>query len=159
MTDTIQSSADLIDLTTDIVVAYLAKHPMGQGEIAPLISSVHAALGKLGQAEPEAAKPVPAVPAKKSVTPDYIISLEDGRRYKSLRRHLSARGLTPEEYRAKWGLPASYPMVAANYAKRRSELAKSMGLGRKAEAPARVTGKAAKAKAAPRAAGGRTKRR
>jgi predicted transcriptional regulator len=76
------------------------------------------------------------VPIKKSVTPDYIISLEDGRRYKSLKRHLTGRGLTPAEYRAKWGLPHDYPMVAANYAAQRSELAKAIGLGRKRAEPA-----------------------
>jgi predicted transcriptional regulator len=80
---------------------------------------------------PEAERPVPAVPIKKSISHDYIISLEDGRRYKSLKRHLSGRGLTPEQYREKWGLPVDYPMVAPSYAQQRSELAKSMGLGRK----------------------------
>ena len=85
-------------------------------------------------AKPEDLKP--AVPIRKSVTPDYIISLEDGRKFKSLRRHLSSQyGLTPDEYRAKWGLPADYPMVAPNYAAARSALAKTMGLGRKAEEP------------------------
>jgi len=84
--------------------------------------------------------PSPAVPVKKSITPDHLISLEDGKRYKSLRRHLSTRGLTPEQYREKWGLPRDYPMVAPNYSKQRSELAKSAGLGqmrrKAAEAPA-----------------------
>jgi predicted transcriptional regulator len=81
---------------------------------------------------------VPPVSIKKSVTPDYLISLEDGRQYKSLKRHLSGRGLTPDEYRAKWGLPRQYPMVAPNYAAQRSELAKSLGLGRKREAAPEV---------------------
>jgi predicted transcriptional regulator len=84
---------------------------------------------------PEAEKPVPAVAIKKSVTPDYIISLEDGRQYKSLKRHLSGRGLTPAEYRTKWGLPHDYPMVAPNYAAQRSEMAKAIGLGRKRVEP------------------------
>jgi predicted transcriptional regulator len=93
---------------------------------------VHAALENLGkpvQKEPE--KPTPPVPIKKSITPDYLISLEDGKRYKSLKRHLAGRGLTPEQYREKWGLPWDYPMVAPTYSAQRSELARSLGLGRK----------------------------
>jgi predicted transcriptional regulator len=89
------------------------------------------------QATPEPEPLVPAVPIRKSVTPDYIISLEDGRKFKSLKRHLQGTyGMTPDEYRAKWGLPRDYPMVAPNYAKARSDLAKKMGLGRKTSAPA-----------------------
>jgi predicted transcriptional regulator len=98
---------------------------------------------------PEAAKPVPAVPIKKSVTPDYLISLEDGRRYKSLKRHLSGHGLTPAEYRRKWGLSNDYPMVAPNYAATRSALAKSMGLGRKRVDTAAQTAQKATAPAKP----------
>jgi predicted transcriptional regulator len=89
-------------------------------------------LGVLEAPPIEEEKPKPAVPIKKSITPDYLISLEDGRRYKSLKRHLGGRGLTPDQYREKWGLASDYPMVAPNYAKQRSDLAKSMGLGRKA---------------------------
>jgi predicted transcriptional regulator len=102
-----------------------------------LIASIHTAIAGLSAPAPapEAEKPVPAVPIKKSVTPDYIISLEDGRQYKSLKRHLTGRGLTPADYRAKWGLPRDYPMVAANYAARRSEMAKAIGLGRKPAEP------------------------
>ena len=95
-----------------------------------VIASVHAALQGLAtpkQAEPE--KPEPRVPIKKSVTPDFLISLEDGKKYKTLKRHLGKLGLTAEEYRAKWRLPADYPIVAPNYAAKRSELAKSSGLG------------------------------
>ena len=107
-----------------------------------MISDVHSALKQApnGKAEPTPEPQQPAVSVKKSVTPDYIISLENGQKFKSLKRHLmNSYGMTPAEYRAKWGLPSDYPMVAPNYAKSRSELAKSMGLGRKAkpeEAPA-----------------------
>jgi predicted transcriptional regulator len=102
-------------------------------ELPALIASVHSALQNAANGAKEAPPPplVPPVPIKKSITPDHIISLEDGRGYKSMRRHLTSRGLTPDEYRRKWGLPHDYPMVAPNYAKARSELAKSMGLGQK----------------------------
>jgi predicted transcriptional regulator len=123
-------------ITRDIVVAVLARNPtapVALDAVKQLISEVYAAVSNLGApSEPEKVELTPAVPVKKSVTPDYLVSLEDGRRYKSLKRHLGGRGLTPEQYRAKWRLPADYPMVAANYAKVRSDLAKSMGLGRKA---------------------------
>ena len=137
---------DFVELTAEVVAAYVMHNPVQSGDLAELIASVHASLAGLGQpaAPPPAEKPVPAVPIKKSLSADFIISLEDGRRYKSLKRHLSGRGLTPERYRERWGLPSDYPMVAPNYAKQRSELAKSMGLGRQrrredeevAEAPA-----------------------
>ncbi len=101
------------------------------GDLPSLIQTVHGAL--LSIASESVEKPIeapsPAVPVKKSITPDHLISLEDGKRYKSLKRHLRKHGLTPEQYRAKWGLPSDYPMVAANYAAQRSELAKSLGLG------------------------------
>lgn len=139
MTEELQSSAHtLVELAADIVSAYVSKNPVPVGELPALIGQVHSALrdvaGNKEQGKPEALKP--AVPIGKSVTPDYIISLEDGKKYKSLKRHLSARyGLTPEEYRAKWGLSPTYPMVAPNYATSRSVLAKSMGLGRKSREP------------------------
>ncbi|MER8401157.1 MucR family transcriptional regulator [Mesorhizobium sp. M0317] len=128
----------LIELTADVVSAYVSNNPVPVGDLPALIGQVHAALkgtaGSVSAAEPEALKP--AVPIKKSVTPDYIISLEDGKKFKSLKRHLSTQhGLTPDEYRAKWGLPADYPMVAPNYAATRSALAKTMGLGRKPKEP------------------------
>ena len=88
-------------------------------------------------------KPTPAVPIKKSITPDFLISLEDGKRYKSLKRHLTGRGLTPEQYREKWGLARDYPMVAPNYAAKRSELARSMGLGQQRKGKARMAAKTA----------------
>ena len=123
---------EAVALTADIVSAYVSNNSVEAAEIASLINQVHQALTQAahGQpAEPEA-PPVPAVPVKKSVTADYLISLEDGRKYKSLKRHLSTRGMTPDDYRAKWGLPKDYPMVAASYSAQRSSLAKSLGLGR-----------------------------
>ena len=124
----------LVELTANLVSAYVSNNPVPVRELSDLIGSVHAALkgmtGTVVSTKPEELKP--AVPIKKSVTSDYIISLEDGRKFKSLKRHLSSHyGLTPDEYRTKWGLPADYPMVAPNYAAARSALAKGMGLGRK----------------------------
>ncbi|WP_298964589.1 MucR family transcriptional regulator [uncultured Methylobacterium sp.] len=121
-----------IALASDIVSAYVANNSVPMGDLASLIQGVHDALSKLGTEPVQAAeKPVPPVPIRKTVTPDYLISLEDGQRYRTLKRHLAGRGLTPEQYRQKWGLPPDYPMVAANYAAQRSELAKSIGLGQK----------------------------
>ena len=124
-----------IELTAEIVSAYVSNNPVPAAELPAFIASVHSALVTLGTPsapEPEKAQK-PAVNPKKSVFPDYIISLEDGKHYKSLKRHLMANfGLTPEEYRIKWGLPSDYPMVAPSYAAARSALAKQMGLGRKA---------------------------
>jgi predicted transcriptional regulator len=135
--ETGSTGPDLVELTTDVIAAYVSKNSISQSDLPGLIASVHAAITGLTApaAGPEAEKPVPAVPIKKSVTPDYIISLEDGRQYKSLKRHLGGRGLTPAEYRSKWGLPHDYPMVAPSYAAQRSALAKSMGLGRKPAEP------------------------
>ncbi|RWE12556.1 MAG: MucR family transcriptional regulator [Mesorhizobium sp.] len=134
MTEEAENNTDaLIELTADVVSAYVSNNPVPVGELPALITQVHAALkdtigGPVTRPEPL----TPAVSIKKSVTPDYIISLEDGKKFKSLKRHLSTHyGLTPDEYRAKWGLPADYPMVAPNYAAARSALAKTMGLGRK----------------------------
>ncbi|ACL58966.1 MucR family transcriptional regulator [Methylobacterium nodulans] len=128
---------DLAGLTARIVGAYVAHNAVPTAELPVLIASVHGALAALGRpAEHEAPALVPPVPIRKTVTPDAIISLEDGRPYKSLKRHLATRGLTPEQYREKWGLPPTYPMVAESYAERRSELAKQFGLGRRAEAKA-----------------------
>lgn len=121
---------ELAALTSQIVSAFVAQHKLGTGELPDLISSVHGALAGLGrEIAPEPERPTPMMPIKKTVTDDYLISLEDGRHYKSLKRHLSGRGLTPASYREKWGLPRDYPMVAPAYARRRSELAKSLGLG------------------------------
>ena len=148
---------ELAKLTSDIVAAYVANNKVSSAELSDVIASVHAALRGLDaekQREPE--KPVPMVPVKRSITPDYLISLEDGRRYKSLKRHLSGRGLTPAQYREKWGLPKEYPMVAPNYAKQRSELARALGLGqqrRKRPPKEPVADVAAGAEAAPRKRG------
>jgi predicted transcriptional regulator len=124
-----------IELTADVVSAYVSNNPVPVGELSKLIADVYTALGRVNgaSAAPAEAEPQkPAVPIKKSVTADYILCLEDGRPFKSLKRHLSAHyGMTPDEYRAKWKLSSDYPMVAPNYAASRSALAKSMGLGRK----------------------------
>ena len=135
-------------LTAEIVSAYVANNAVQSDQLSKLIQEVHTALVKapIAAATPEQNPLTPAVPIKKSVTPDYIISLEDGKEFKSLKRHLRGQyDMSPEEYRAKWGLPRDYPMVAPNYAKARSELAKSMGLGRKRPAsPARESGRTRK---------------
>jgi predicted transcriptional regulator len=117
-----------IELTGDIVSAYVAGNNLQRSELPTLIADVHAALTNLGKPPPEP-QAEPPVPIKQTIKPDYIVSLEDGRRYKSLKRHLRGKGLTPEQYRQKWGLRPDYPMVAPNYSKARSELAKTLGLG------------------------------
>ena len=125
-------------LTTDVVSAYVTNNAVRVSELPALIASVSAAFGGLGSAPPPEPEELrPPVSIKKSITPDYLISLEDGRQYKSLKRHLAGRGLTPAQYREKWGLPSTYPMVAPSYSKQRSELAKSLGLGQiRTNAPA-----------------------
>ena len=122
--------ADLIGLAADIVSAYVSNNSVPASEVPGLIGAIHSSLTQLGTpTAPEPEKLTPPVPIKRTVTPDHIISLEDGKPYKTLKRHLSGRGLTPDQYRQKWGLPPDYPMVAANYAAQRSELAKTSGLG------------------------------
>ncbi len=121
-----------IDLTANIVSAYLSNNPTPASEIPNLISQVHSALMRVssGRSEAPAEPAKPAVSLKKSINPDYLVCLEDGKRFKSLKRHLRTQySMTPEQYRDKWGLPADYPMVAPNYAVARSQLAKQMGLG------------------------------
>lgn len=142
----------LVGLAADIVSAYVSNNHATPADLVDLIASVHASLAKLGgeQEAPPAEPLVPAVPIRKSVTPEAIICLEDGRAFKTLKRHLSTSyGMTPDQYRAKWGLPADYPMVAPAYAERRSALAKALGLGRKAAtaAPATRAKRVAKPKA------------
>jgi predicted transcriptional regulator len=130
MNDT--TGKNFIDLTTTIVSAYVSNNPMPASELPALISQIHAALLRVstGRAELPLEPAKPAVPVKKSMTADYLICLEDGKRFKSLKRHLRTQyGMTPEQYRDKWGLPPDYPMVAPNYAVARSQLAKKMGLG------------------------------
>jgi predicted transcriptional regulator len=123
---------ELVEMTAEIVSAYVGANQVDAAALPTLIDTVFQSLKGLGT-EPEVAveqASAPAVSLKKSVTPEYIICLEDGRKFKSLKRHLRTRyNMTPEEYRAKWGLPHDYPMVAPNYAKARSDLAKRMGLG------------------------------
>jgi predicted transcriptional regulator len=135
-------NSETVALATDIVSAFVSNNKVAAGDLPGMISQVYKALDDVanGAKPQEAAAPLtPAVPIKKSITPDFLISLEDGQKYKSLKRHLSTRGMTPDEYRAKWGLPRDYPMVAANYSAQRSQLAKALGLGqggRGATAPA-----------------------
>ena len=127
------SDHDLLRMTADVVTAYVGNNTVAPAELAEVIRTVHASLREAhGGEAAAAAPPKPAVPIKKSITPDYLICLEDGRELKMLKRHLrTTYGMTPDEYRAKWGLDADYPMVAPNYAKRRSEFAKQIGLGQK----------------------------
>lgn len=129
---------ELLELTADIVAAYVSNNPLPVSELGRVIADTYTAISKLQAAPalPQEEKRAPAVPIKKSVTPDFIICLEDGKQFKSLKRHIGTHyNLTPDEYRAKWGLPADYPMVAPNYAAARSQLAKAIGLGRKAAVP------------------------
>ena len=131
------ASSTYIDLAADIVSAYVSNNSVPAGDLPGLISQVHLALARVGNgaAEASADAPKPAIAIKKSITPDYIICLEDGKKFKSLKRHLRTHyNLSPEEYRDKWGLPPDYPMVAPNYAAQRSEFAKKIGLGRSAPA-------------------------
>lgn len=131
-----ETKPGLVELTAQIVSAYVSKNAIGASDIPQLISETHAALSRTagGPAEPEKEEPKPRVPVKKSVMPDFIICLEDGKKFKSLKRHLRTHyNLSPEEYREKWGLPPDYPMVAPNYARARSDLAKKMGLGTRKE--------------------------
>ena len=122
----------LLTLTADIVAAHVSNNSVAVSDLPGLISSVHSALDKASAGEPEPEELEPAVPIKNSVKRDYIICLEDGKKLKMLKRHLNtAYDMTPEDYRAKWGLPADYPMVAPAYAEQRRQLAKDIGLGRK----------------------------
>jgi predicted transcriptional regulator len=127
------ATSDPIELAAEILTAFVANNSVPRAELAALFEGLHAALKRLadgGEVAPaDIEKPEPAVSIRKSVTPDYLICLDDGLKFKSLRRHLTALEMTPEQYRAKWSLPADYPMVAANYAAQRSALAKNSGLG------------------------------
>jgi predicted transcriptional regulator len=133
-----QYHSDAVELAAEIVASYVAHNSVPASELAHLIHNVHSALTSLGQpVVAEVKHQEPAVPVKKSVTPDYIICLEDGKKFKSLKRHLRTKfEMGPEEYRAKWGLPSDYPMVSPNYAAARSNLALAMGLGQKRQANA-----------------------
>ncbi len=135
-----QKSDDILRLATEIVAAYVSNNPIPVSEVPAMIKSVHGTLGSLVgvlQNEVQTAQR-PAIPIKRSITPDYIVCLEDGKKLKMLKRYLRSNfNMTPEEYRAKWGLPADYPMVAPNYAAQRSEFAKKIGLGRTASSSGR----------------------
>jgi predicted transcriptional regulator len=132
--------SELIEITASLVAAYVGGNSVAATDVPGLIRSVHTALaGVEGDVGPiEAASRAPAVSIKRSITPDYLVCLEDGRKFKSLKRHLRTKyDLSPEQYRAKWDLAKNYPMVAPNYAKARSELAKQMGLGQGGRKPPR----------------------
>lgn len=150
---------DAVSLASDIVVAYVSKNAVPRAELPALIADIHAAIDRLhtGTVQVPETKLAPAVPIKKSVTADYIVCLEDGKKFKSLKRHLTTHyNLSPAEYREKWGLPRDYPMVAPAYAAARSSLAKIMGLGRKrtevAPAPPPVEAKPKRGRAPRKAA-------
>lgn len=134
MTDQ-NNSAELLKLTAEIVAAHVSNNTLPASELPQLISQVHTSLSDTGRASSSEERPAPAVSVKKSVMPDYIVCLEDGKKLKMLKRHLkTSYDLTPEQYRERWGLAADYPMVAPNYAKRRSALAKEIGLGKRGRA-------------------------
>lgn len=123
---------EIIEMTAEIVAAYVENNTISTTDLPDLIQSVHRALNSIssGAETVETAPKEPAVPVRRSITPEYLICLEDGRKFKSLKRHLRTKyNMSPEDYRGKWGLPKDYPMVAPNYAKARSDLAKQMGLG------------------------------
>ncbi len=140
MTEEVNTPAgnELFELTADIVAAYVGNNAVPANELPALINDVYKALSSAvtdGGEEKKKEELKPAVPIRRSVHPDYIICLEDGKKFKSLKRHLRTHyDMSPEEYREKWGLPPDYPMVAPNYAKARSELAKKMGLGQRRKA-------------------------
>jgi predicted transcriptional regulator len=138
-----ESSSELLKLVSEIVASYVSNNPVPVSELPAMIRSVHATLGGLtgSLAIDAVTSQKPAVTIKKSITPEYLICLEDGKKLKMLKRYLRSRyGLSPDQYRTKWGLPADYPMVASNYAAQRSEFAKKIGLGRSAPAKGRRRG-------------------
>jgi predicted transcriptional regulator len=144
------ADSNMIEMAAELVAAFVSNNSVPSSELPNLIQTVHAAvLGLAKGVDQQPAKEEPKEPAvaiKKSITPEYLICLEDGKHFKSLKRHLASHGLTPDQYRAKWKLPANYPMVAPNYAAKRSELAKAIGLGQVAgSAAARKPGRPAKA--------------
>jgi len=152
MTTSDAESSQSIELAAEIVAAFVANNSLPIAELFALIQSTHAALERLASGPldtaPQVEKKEPAVSIRKSITPDFLVCLDDGKKFKSLRRHLATLGMTPDQYRAKWGLPSDYPMVAPNYAAARSQLAKQSGLGqlRKNAAPAKKASAAAPSK-------------
>ena len=143
------SDPKFVELTANIVSAYVGNHSVPVGEIPALISQVHAALARVSSGADLAAEPLkPAIPVKKSITPEYLVCLEDGKKLTMMRRYLMTNfGMTPDEYRAKWNLPKDYPMVAPNYAEKRRELAKQIGLGTKGRGGGRKPAARGRAKA------------
>ena len=136
------SNADVLGLTAQIVSAHVSNNSVTTDALPSLIQEVYRTLSGVGKEQAPPERPQPAVPVKKSVFPDHIVCLEDGRKFKSLKRHLRTKyNMSPDEYRAKWALPKDYPMVAPNYAKARSDLAKQMGLGQGGRQAARPAGK------------------
>jgi predicted transcriptional regulator len=152
MTTSDVESSQSIELDAEIVAAFVANNSLPIAELPALIQSTHAALERLASGPldtaPQVEKKEPAVSIRKSITPNFLVCLDDGKKFKSLRRHLATLGMTPDQYRAKWGLPSDYPMVAPNYAAARSQLAKQSGLGqlRKNAAPAKKASAAAPSK-------------
>jgi predicted transcriptional regulator len=149
----VDDNTELLTLTADIAAAYVSNNTVQATDVPSVIQTIYRALAGVGSAAvapaPEPQKP--AVPIKKSITPDFLISLEDGKKYKSLKRHLRTQyNMSPEDYRAKWGLQKDYPMVAPNYAASRSALAKSMGLGRGGAAKPAAKAKAPRTPRAPK---------
>lgn len=134
MTDEHSHAAELIELTAEVVAAYVSNNPVQAAALPDLIASVHASLAGINKpADPPALAQVPAVDPKRSVFPDHLVCLEDGKKFRTLRKHLwSEHNLTPDEYRTKWDLPGNYPMVSPNYSATRSALAKAAGLGKAA---------------------------
>ncbi len=137
------SREEMLRMTTDVVSAYVGNNATATNQLPDLIKTVHGSLNALGEAQAVEAAPKPAVPVRRSLTPEYLVCLEDGKKLKMLKRYLrTTYDMSPDDYRQKWGLPADYPMVAPNYAKRRSEFAKRIGLGRRGrggQPEARVT--------------------
>ncbi len=145
-------TSSVIDLTTAIVASYVTNNPTRPADLPDLIHAVQRALAGLGEPEPvlDERKP-PAVSVRRSITPDYLVCLEDGRHFKTLKRHLrTSYGLTPDAYRARWGLPADYPMVAPNYADTRSRLARAAGLGQAGRSVATTQTQSVKPRGRPR---------
>jgi predicted transcriptional regulator len=139
--DNVEAKSEVIEMTAEIVAAYVENNTISTTDLPALIQSVHRALTGIasGAEAVEVAPKEPAVPIRRSITPDHLVCLEDGRKFKSLKRHLRTKyNMSPEDYRAKWGLAKDYPMVAPNYAKARSELAKQMGLGQGGRQAARA---------------------
>ena len=134
------SDAELLHMASDIAAAYVSHNNLSPEQLPDVIKTVHATLSSVGRGlGKESDNLKPAVPVRRLITPDYIVCLEDGKRLKMLKRHLrAAYNMTPDEYRAKWGLPSDYPMVAPNYAKQRSQFAKKIGLGRKGKGGGRA---------------------